>query len=755
MNGKLVFILSLFVLFASLMYVRFNPVEVKSSNGFPVQNLDTGLNYTTIQEAIDANETLDGHTIFVENGTYYEHVAVNKSLSLIGENRSNTIIDGNLTGTVMNVTVGNVNITGFTVQNSGFHPYCGIYVSSGGNNISYNIITANNWYGVILKESSNNDISGNIIKNNTYCGIWLNSSNTNTVSGNNITDNRYGGIYFKCSSSNSISGNNITDTWFGIHLYESSNNSISGNEIIANNDTSIWLDYSSNNTMSRNNITDNQCGFRLWGSSNNTISANYITNNDDGITLDYSSNNTLSGNVLNGNTYSFGVWGDRLREFMHSIDVSNLINGKPVYYLVNQKDLLINPTTYPDIGYLAIINSVNVTIEGLTLKNNWQGLLLANANNSRITDNNMTNNRWGILLWRSSFNTVSGNNINNEIGGLFLDLSDNNIVCENNIINNGYAGIRLWWSFNNIVSENNVANNEECGISLGGPHDYPFYNSVFGNNVTNNEVGIELDYGLNNGIFTNNVKDNEVGISLIGASNNSIFQNNISNNNRYGVLLDSSRIYVINNRFYHNNFINNTQQMYYKTSSHANFWDNGVEGNYWSNYTGVDFDHDGIGDSWHEINENNTDHYPLMGMFSSFNTSLGKHVNVISNSTIEDFTYSVSNNTIRLHVSNMTTNQTYGFCRVCIPKDLMAPPYNVTINNGAIEVLHFNDTICDNGTHTWIYFAYEHSTREIDIIPEFPSLIILPLFMVATLLAVIVCRRVKYSDKKASYCKIL
>ena len=50
-----------------------------------VHNLDTNANYITIQAGINDLATLDGHTIFVEQGTYYENVVINKSLSLIGE----------------------------------------------------------------------------------------------------------------------------------------------------------------------------------------------------------------------------------------------------------------------------------------------------------------------------------------------------------------------------------------------------------------------------------------------------------------------------------------------------------------------------------------------------------------------------------------------------------------------------------------------------------------------------------------------
>ena len=131
----------------------------------------------------------------------------------------------------------------------------------------------------------------------------------------------------------------------------------------------------------------------------------------------------------------------------------------------------------------------------------------------------------------------------------------------------------------------------------------------------------------------------------------------------------------------------------------------------------------------------------MIGMFFSFNTSLDYDVNVISNSTMENFEYFESNSTIRMHNSNMTANQMYGFCRVCIPKSLIPPSYTVIIDDGLAEALHFNDTTYDNITHRWIYFAYEHSTNETNIIPEFPSFFILQLFMIATLLAVKVFRR--------------
>jgi parallel beta-helix repeat protein len=236
----------------------------------------------------------------------------------------------------------------------------------------------------------------------------------------------------------------------------------------------------------------------------------------------------------------------------------------------------------------------------------------------------------------------------------------------------------------------------------------------------------------------NRICENYCGIKLFSSSdNNNIIDNDIKYND-YGVWVTNSS----GNPIFHNNFVNNYAQVNIEQSGYANSWDNGVEGNYWSNYTGIDLTHDGVGDYPHTIHANNIDHYPLMGMFSSFNTSLEKYVNIISNSTIENFEYFESNSTITMHVSNMTANQAFGFCRVCIPYTLMdVSNISVFIDGGQTPVLYHNYTLYDNGTHRWIYFVYQQSTHEIDIVPEFPSVLILPLFMIATLLAVIVYRR--------------
>jgi len=119
--------------------------------------------------------------------------------------------------------------------------------------------------------------------------------------------------------------------------------------------------------------------------------------------------------------------------------------------------------------------------------------------------------------------------------------------------------------------------------------------------------GIDLSGRTNVTVQNTQIKNFDYGIYL-SSSNNSICGNNVANN-RYGIGLDSSSNY---NSIFHNNFIDNTEQVYSYAST--NVWDDGYPsgGNYWSDYTGVDADGDGIGDTAYVIDENNRDRYPLM-----------------------------------------------------------------------------------------------------------------------------------------------
>ena len=183
----------------------------------------------------------------------------------------------------------------------------------------------------------------------------------------------------------------------------------------------------------------------------------------------------------------------------------------------------------------------------------------------------------GIALDGISNTTVKSLNLSNFNIGIVVMGSDDNKILENTITDN-FRGLDLTASENIIVSGNYIANNND-GIALEN-----VYNDIVDNAITNNS---------------------DIGIFLNGAGYNNIIGNNITNNKR-GIVVSL----CYNNVIYHNNFVNNVNHA--ETDNSIDVWDDGEEGNYWDNYTGLDSDEDGVGDTPYIINENNRDNYPLV-----------------------------------------------------------------------------------------------------------------------------------------------
>ncbi|HEY4674499.1 MAG TPA: hypothetical protein VIH48_00425, partial [Candidatus Bathyarchaeia archaeon] len=76
---------------------------------------DGSADFQTMREAI--NFANDGDTVYVRNGIYPETVFVNKSVLLMGENKSGTIIDGDGNGTVLSISAEEAVVQGFTIRN--------------------------------------------------------------------------------------------------------------------------------------------------------------------------------------------------------------------------------------------------------------------------------------------------------------------------------------------------------------------------------------------------------------------------------------------------------------------------------------------------------------------------------------------------------------------------------------------------------------------------------------------------------------
>lgn len=309
--------------------------------------------------------------------------------------------------------------------------------------------------------------------------------------------------------------------------------------IASNDNNGIWLEY---------------C-------TSNEIASNTVLNNSKGVSLAWSGYSILRDNNMTGNAYNFGVEGDYLSDFILDVDASNTVNGKPVYYLINKRNLVINPLTFPNAGYLAIVNCTNITVKDLNLTNNWNGILLVYTSNSKIENVNVSNNWDGIHLSNCVENAIRENTITSDNDGILLHSSANNEITRNTLIS---CGIYLVSSNNNQIKNNTVSKSIwGAAITL---EDSSRYNTLSENTMSNNLVGVALGY--------NEPHDNEI---------------------------------------YHNNFIDNLNQVFGLVTLwwQMNKWDNSMgEGNYWSDYRGEDLNGDGIGDT--HLPHLRVDYYPLM-----------------------------------------------------------------------------------------------------------------------------------------------
>lgn len=236
----------LILLFVSMIPLTFYIQSVEAKSAI----ITVPDNYSTIQGAINAAN--EGDIIYIKAWTYYENVVVNKSVTLVGENKETTVIDGGRAGTVIDVVTSNVTITRFKIQNSG-KTYVGISVSHSSHvNITENIVI-DNGNGIGLDDSHDNLIGGNTITCNNE-GLLLTGART-VVRDNIIVHNGFCGVTV-FGDNNTLTGNTLTDNGEGIRLLGYDN--LIANNIISVNGCGLLLDKCSNNIIYHNNFVKNK-----------------------------------------------------------------------------------------------------------------------------------------------------------------------------------------------------------------------------------------------------------------------------------------------------------------------------------------------------------------------------------------------------------------------------------------------------------------------------------------------------------------
>lgn len=320
-----------------------------------------------------------------------------------------------------------------------------------------------------------------------------------------------------------------------------------------------------------------------------------------------------------------------IQEAINQANTSDKIMVYPGIY--NETITIFKPLHIESIiPYQAIIRSteekdvIHLTADGIIL----DGFNISGRSYTSVTitsDNNMIQNNiffknpgYGLNLFTSQYNIIENNTFFSNgirISGDIDDWTSHQIT--NNTLDNKPIIYKknkhnLSISFQEIgqiilanctgcIIKNCSISQTDVGILLG----HCSFCKIENNSISQTKNAIYLSYSTNFTISFNFLNKNQYGLTILKSTHNTVRNNKIENNTKIGCEICCSSK---ENMIYHNIFLNNNKSAYDRFS---NQWFHNKKGNYWSDYTGLDTNKNGLGDSPYLIDGNTSvDPFPLM-----------------------------------------------------------------------------------------------------------------------------------------------
>ena len=380
-----------------------------------ILNINSYKKFSSISQAIEDNNTKDGHALLVFPGDYYESIQLSKSLLLTGFDPENTILYGNQQSDIITLDADGIRLSGFTLQNSG---------------LEQNALTV-----------YSND-------NRIYHNNFINNSNHVLDYGDNNSWNEQYPV-----------GGNYWDDYCGNDSYYGPKQNYSGSDGIGDSPYSICS----------SNQTDTYPLMNPW---NGTIhipppSVVYVDDDYDESTMDFGYfrfNNiqeALDIVAPHGNIYVYsGVY------YPKDITDDGIQISKPVHIIgENQYSTIIDGNNTQLCIY--VISTNNVSISNLCIRNFTVGIYIIFSQNIEISNTLLIENEYGLILEGTNHSSINNTVLSlNEYIGLYSVLSSNNSFIQNTLEQNLEIGAYIYYSVNNTFYHNTFINNTQHVSSL-------------------------------------------------------------------------------------------------------------------------------------------------------------------------------------------------------------------------------------------------------------------------------------------------